>query len=228
VNHSEAIGDLAAALAKAQAEMRPAVKDAQNPHLRNKYADLGSCWDACRDPLARHGLAVVQGVETSEVTVTVTTTLVHASGQWVRSALSLPWGESKGTTPAQAIGSVITYGRRYGLSALVGITTDDDDGASAGQRKPEAQRRPEPAAKPKSDAPTGGHHASWDADRARFCAELGRMGMDYDRVKAVLHARGKPKPSTMTQETRNAVLSWLGTEGGRKAYESGGAAVESK
>jgi hypothetical protein len=226
--HSEALGDLAAALAAAQAEMQPAIKDAQNPHLRNRYADLGSCWDAWRAVGPRHGLAITQEVETTETVVRVTTTLMHSSGQWVASDLALPWGESKGTTAAQAIGSVITYGRRYGLSALVGITTDDDDGATAGQRRPEQREAPKPAPKPKAEIQAEEHHESWKADQGRFFARLNELGIDYERLKAVLHARGRPKPSAMTRDTREAVVTWLATEVGRKAYESGGAASEAK
>jgi hypothetical protein len=219
VKHSEALDQLAPALAAAQLAMRPALKDAQNPHLRNKYADLGSCWDACRDPLTRNGLSILQPVEVTEIVVIVTTILLHASGQWVSSELALPWSESKGITHAQAIGSVITYGRRYGLSSMVGIITDDDDGANAGA-KPKAapaQRREEP--REPAATPNGEHHPSWEADRTRFCAELGRLGMKYDDVAAALHGRGRSpsRPSAMDQTTRAALLVWLSRPEGQAA-----------
>ena len=64
MNRSETINELAAALAKAQGEMRPALKDAENPYFKSNYADLASCWDAVRVPLAKNGLAIVQTCET--------------------------------------------------------------------------------------------------------------------------------------------------------------------
>jgi len=57
----------------------------------------------------------------------VTTTLLHESGQWIRSEIRMPVGGKK---DAHAIGSACTYGRRYGLSALIGIAQHDDDGNS--------------------------------------------------------------------------------------------------
>jgi hypothetical protein len=57
---SESINEIAAALAKAQSEMGGAVKDSANPFFKSKYADLSSVWDACRGPLTKNGLSVVQ------------------------------------------------------------------------------------------------------------------------------------------------------------------------
>jgi hypothetical protein len=136
MNQSKSIGNLALALSKAQAEMEGARKDAKNPHLRNTYADLASCWDACRGPLGKNGLAVIQTTETLEGDrIKVISTLAHESGEWIRGDLIIPANGNKGVNPAQAMGSALTYGRRYGLSALVGICPDDDDGnASSGPR----------------------------------------------------------------------------------------------
>src|SRR5688572_12475914 len=80
---SEAINEIAAALAKAQGEIEGAQKGNINPHFKSKYADLAAVWDACREPLAKHAIAVLQPlchVEGRNVTVT---RLVHASGQWL-------------------------------------------------------------------------------------------------------------------------------------------------
>ncbi len=119
---------MACALSKAQGKFKPASKDSVNPHFRNRYADLASIWDAIRDPLSAHGLAVVQGVLDSDPkTAVVSTTLMHESGEWIQSSVSIPIG----TLNAQGVGSAITYGRRYGLTALVGIVQDDDDAESA-------------------------------------------------------------------------------------------------
>lgn len=143
---SESIKEIAAALAKAQGAIKGAAKDRTNPHFKSQYADLASVWEACRAQLAANGIAVVQGVESEGQTVRVETTLAHSSGEWITSSLTLPVAQ----VTAQGVGSAITYGRRYGLSAMVGIApTDDDDGEAASapmQRPPVSSPAPAPAA----------------------------------------------------------------------------------
>lgn len=124
---SATIGALAGALAKAQGLIQGAVKDSENPFFKSRYADLASVWDACRKPLSDNALAVIQLAKANEDGVTVTTILAHASGEWISEALTLPL---KDQTP-QAVGSALTYGRRYGLSAMVGIAPEDDDAEAA-------------------------------------------------------------------------------------------------
>lgn len=150
---SEQINELAGALAKAQGKITGALKDSANPFFRSKYADLASCWDAARDHLSANGLAVVQTTlrgepitikwdttneKTGEVNsfsvdtheIVIETMLIHSSGQWIRSPLHLV---PRDVSP-QGIGSCITYGRRYGLAAVVGIAQVDDDGNAASGR----------------------------------------------------------------------------------------------
>src|SRR6187399_1930743 len=86
---STSIAALAAALAKAQTEIAPAAKDKENPFFHSRYADLASTWDACRGPLTRNGLAILQPVKADGARVTVTTILAHASGEWMQEALTL-------------------------------------------------------------------------------------------------------------------------------------------
>lgn len=145
---SESIAKLAASLAKAQGSMRAAIKDAVNPHFRSRYADLAGVWDACREPLASNGLAVVQTPgEITERSITLTTLLCHESGEWLRSAFTIPVSKSD----AQGVGSAVTYARRYALAAMVGIVQDDDDGnAAAG---PSQARKAPPAPRPQPQDP---------------------------------------------------------------------------
>jgi hypothetical protein len=133
--HSESLNELAPALAKAQAAMKAADMDGENPHFRSRYATLASITAAVKKPLAEHGLAVVQGVGAGEGTAKVTTMVVHASGQWIASELALPVGER--ATP-QAIGSAISYGRRYGLAGLLGVVSDTDDDGNAAEEAAKA------------------------------------------------------------------------------------------
>ncbi len=133
IAQSDSINELAAALAKAQSEIEGAKKDSANPFFKSKYADLESVWTACRVPLTKNGLSVVQLVssEGDDGKVTVTTQLLHSSGQWIRGSLT---GKPVKADP-QGTGSCITYYRRYGLAAIVGVFQADDDGNAASNRK---------------------------------------------------------------------------------------------
>lgn len=136
MTQSESIKELAAALAKAQAEITTAKKDSTNPHFKSKYADLASVWDAIRAPLTKHGLSVAQFPGTTETgAVSLTTVLMHSSGEWMSGVVSVK--PSQDTNP-QVYGSILTYLRRYALQSAVGIAADDDDG-NAGAGKPVAQ-----------------------------------------------------------------------------------------
>ena len=135
---SEKIDALAGALAKAQAEMGGAVKDAANPFFKSKYADLASVRDACLPALTKHELCVIQGPSAAGSTVAVETMLAHSSGQWIRETLT---ATAKDESP-QAIGSTITYLRRYGLQSIAGVAPEDDDGEAAqGRQAPQHAQR---------------------------------------------------------------------------------------
>lgn len=121
---SEKIDQIAAALIEVQGDISDPVKNANNPHFKNDYADLSAVLKITRPALTAHGLSVAQTFDDCDHGVMVVTTLFHKSGQWIRSRLRLNPGKD---TP-QAYGSAITYGRRYSLAAIVGITQTDDDG----------------------------------------------------------------------------------------------------
>lgn len=123
-----ALGNLAAALSKAQQQMNPAKKDSKNPFLKSKYADLESCWEACRKALFDNELSIIQSPRFDSGQLFLDTTIVHSSGEQKTGTLPVFFGESKGTTIMQSMGSALTYARRYGLCVLVGILTSDDDG----------------------------------------------------------------------------------------------------
>jgi hypothetical protein len=131
MNTSEQINEIAAALAKAQSKIKTAVKDSTNPHFRSKYADLASVREACADALSANDIAVVQAHGFDGAHVTLTTRLVHKSGQWLESVyLIKPTKEDP-----QGYASATTYARRISLSSMVGVVADeDDDGNAASQR----------------------------------------------------------------------------------------------
>jgi hypothetical protein len=130
---SDSIKELADALCKAQSGMSGAKKDTANPFFKSKYADLASCWEAARHPLANHGLSVIQTTRPSDKDeIIVITRLAHSSGEWIEGELSLPVSKQD----AQGYGSALTYARRYGLCAIVGIAPEEDDGNAAAAAKP--------------------------------------------------------------------------------------------
>jgi hypothetical protein len=140
------LGELYAALAKAQGAMTAADKDhsvgfgtTQGGAVKYNYATLAGIWESCRKPLSDNGLAVVQQVTAAtDKSITVRSILGHASGQSIPSELTMP---VVGGT-AQAVGSAITYARRYALMALVGIVADeDDDGNAASDQKASIQKK---------------------------------------------------------------------------------------
>ena len=168
MDHSEQLNELAAALSKAQAKIEDAKKDRENPHFRSPYSTLGSIWDACKPALTENGLSVVQTCEPTEtgVLLNLTTTLLHSSGQFISGTMTIPLAKHD----PQGYGSALTYGRRYGLAAIVGVCPDDDDGNGASHSTPPVARTaaqgvkgkwngPEPNC-PACNAPIGAPHGS--------------------------------------------------------------------
>jgi len=120
---SESIKEIATALSKAQSEFEAITKDAANPFFKSKYATLDAIIKTVKPTLAKNGLSVTQGNETTESGIIVTTYLMHSSGEWVESELSMPVVKND----PQGYGSAITYGRRYAYSAILGVATEEDD-----------------------------------------------------------------------------------------------------
>lgn len=161
MSQSESIAAFGAALAKVQADLEPAIKDAKNSHLGNRYADLSACVEAASAVLPKHGFAYFQTHVSIDGKSHLRTTLVHSSGEWVSGDIPLLIGESKGINPMQALGSATTYARRYGLSAIIGLTAEDDDGEGAGAWQPVAKgqeraRSAAPSAPTPARRPAGG------------------------------------------------------------------------
>jgi hypothetical protein len=122
------------ALAKAQKNFEAALKGAQNPHFRSKYADLSNCVDAVRGPLNDCGIFMTQTIESVESGVLIETLFAHESGETYQGGkLFMPVSKHD----AQGYGSAITYGRRYSLLTACGVAPEDDDGNAATEAKPE-------------------------------------------------------------------------------------------
>lgn len=146
MNQSEQINELATALAKAQSEIQGAKKDCANPFFKSKYADLASVWDACRDPLTKNGLSVIQTTGERDGKQYLYTVLAHSSGQWIKSELLVITSKPD----IQALGSSLTYCRRYSLAMIAGVCPEDDDGNAASQAPKHANQ---PAPLPQNNEP---------------------------------------------------------------------------
>ena len=148
LEHSEKINEIAAALAKAQGEMVNAKKDSTATiQGKNKkgvsysyeydYTNLAGCLNSCRSPLSKNGLSFIQSSGVRGNQVSITSMLLHSSGQYFKNTITLTSGDQD----PQSIGSAITYGRRYELCAMVGIAPEDDDGKAASKAQASPQQR---------------------------------------------------------------------------------------
>jgi hypothetical protein len=167
MNKSDSIASLADALCKAQAELKSAPFNKKNPFLNNRpYADLGSHIEAAKPILAKQGLSVSQLVTSDEDgRVGVETMLMHKSGEWISTIVTIAPESEKGKSFAQVAGSIISYFRRYSLAGILGMYSDEeDDGAIAPtgnghapatvQRPPTQTTANPPASAPAAAAPT--------------------------------------------------------------------------
>ncbi len=212
LDESPTLAKLATALAKAQGAITLAAEAAKNPHLGSRYADLGSIWEACRRPLAENGLAVLQPVTTTSQGVVVETLLIHESGEFIRRRLAVPVEvrlskEGKSQPWMWSFGAAVTYARRFGLAAMVGVATrgDEEGAGSAGQpdtsrarppresKPPESRPPPErqTAAEPKSEPPT-----PWQ-NILTICAKHGKS--KEQAASITKGATGKSLPRELTE-----------------------------
>jgi hypothetical protein len=145
MQQSESIAKLVTALAQAQLIVKNPTLDKEHPHFRGfRYASLGSHIDAIREPFAKHGLAIVQGVQSEGQVVSITTMICHNSGEWVKSTVGMTLAEK---ATAQNIGAAVTYLRRYQMAAMALLTGEDDTDAE------EDRQEKEPPPKPRAAAP---------------------------------------------------------------------------
>lgn len=122
------------AFVKVQASIEPAIKNSINPHFKSKFADLTSCYEACRKILSENGFAIIQQPYIGDDGATMLrTNLMHVSGQSIAGEMHV----CDRTATSQQKGSAMTYVRRYSLVSMVGLATEDDDGNSANEHKPQ-------------------------------------------------------------------------------------------
>lgn len=148
---SESINELAAALAKAQSDFKPVPKSGENPLFHSRYATLDDILQAVMPILAKNGLALMQFLGTNEEGApTLETSLLHTSGQFIGSLVSIPsLSGNRGTNELQNTGGALTYMRRYAVAALLGVASDDDVDGDTGTK----QELSKAESKPKTTKP---------------------------------------------------------------------------
>ncbi|MCS8616176.1 ERF family protein [Latilactobacillus curvatus] len=141
MERSESIAEISKALNTFRTAVKQPVKSASNPFFKSKYVALEGVVDAIDSALKDTGMSYVQEATSEGNQVSVTTLLLHESGEWIElTPLTLPVTKND----AQAFGSAETYARRYSLSAAFGITSDLDDDGNAASSNPPAQQPTKP------------------------------------------------------------------------------------
>jgi hypothetical protein len=200
---SAEITELAKAMLKVQAALQPACKDRENPFTKSTYATLNSIMGSCREALLANSIWLSQyPVPVEPGCMGLVTKLTHAeSGQWQSSLLVMPLPKAD----PQGYGSAMTYGRRYGLAAMVGIVSEDDDDGNAatdtgskrkkGAHPPVMDKEPFPA-NPSGPSPT--HPALASLPKLDGIAYATRMSQD-NRVCIVASGKTKSKEVMLEQ-----------------------------
>ncbi len=188
---SETITEIAKALAAASTGLKNVAEDSVNPHFRSGYASLGAIIAGVRPVLAEHGLSIIQSPEVAGNIVTCETTLIHESGEWISGTTAL----AAKSDQAQPIGSAITYARRYGLSALLCISSEADDDGNHAQG--DDQRRPELASRAQTDRIWEASKATWHDSSEQQLREL---------IQATSASMSLPASNQLSPEQANQLL----------------------
>ena len=186
---SESIKNIAKAMAQFQSEVKNPANTANNPFFNSKYAPLNDVLNLVRPILTKHGLSVLQSPSGDGEHIAVTTLIIHESGEWIESD-PLTLRADKAT--AQGAGSAITYARRYALSAMLGISSeDDDDGNYASEKASQASKSEEKATK---------------AQLNKIYAEANRHNLSSDVMKELIADRYKKSASKELTKTEASDL----------------------
>jgi hypothetical protein len=212
------LGALFGALAKAQADMPAALKTSPNDHFKSKYADLGEVLGCIEPALNKHGLFLSQHPGWADGMPTMVTLIGHVSGGWMASKAASPLGRGSGP---QALGSALSYLRRYTSSSICGLPSADDDGnaaqASFQKQPPKKKAAPAPAPKPLPEW-TDKERKAFHARRAEPDIDLGG-DVGYEIIKQVCKNLDRPMPKHMGSEKHKGLFSFLADPKNKKHIE---------
>ena len=183
---SEKIDQICKALLDFHKEVNRIEKDGENPHFGNSYATIDQIIDEVRPLLAKHGLFIVQMATNDDPSeVKLITRIYHSSGQWMESP---PLTLKPQRQDPQAIGSAVTYARRYSLTSFLALNTgeEDDDGnaASGLESKPkQAKQQPKQQAKAQTKSVQG---LATEKQRKAIYAICLKKGLEKEQVKKLV------------------------------------------
>jgi|SRR5690625_1237681 len=220
---SDDIGDLTAALAKAQSKMANATKGSDNPFFKSKYADLTEVIRVSRNELTENGIAVTQMATIVDGKPVLVCQLSHTSGQWIRGFFPL----NPVKNDPQGMGSAITYMRRYSLAAMVGIGQEDDDansiseigqsGNTPARKTPPAARAKRRSASKKPEAPTP--PPSNEPVKAEEKESAEDAARKQDVIEYLQRESSKPEVSRIIQQAVNDYREQNNAEGDVRVSE---------
>ena len=202
---SNEINELAKALSAFQGEVENAAKNTENPYFKKNYADLAEVLNTVRPLMGKNGLSLAQFPSFTGDDATgllhVESILMHSSGQWMSEIFSIPI--NKGITP-QALGSIVTYARRYAAAAILGVAQEDDDGNAASCRTTATETK-KPETKKEVAAPV------WTKDdEAQFATLMEKIG-NHLRVQNKLDELEDFTAKVMASKAKYAAVTMLPT-----------------
>ncbi len=132
MNRSESIAQLAAALAKAQGNLKNPHFDSMNPHFKSKFASLAAVREAVIPTLAAHGLSLSQWPVSNGTSAGCVTLLAHDSGEWLEEVFTIPIDKAN----AHGYASAVTYAKRISMQSVCAVVGDEDDDGNGAIEKP--------------------------------------------------------------------------------------------
>ena len=206
---SDSIAALAKALAAFQGEVKDPTKDGKANY--GKYVQLDGLLDAIRPVLSKHGLSVLQMPGGDGQQITITTILMHESGEWMESE---PFTLKATKIDPQGAGSAVTYGRRYSLSAILGVAWDaDDDGAAAskplGDAKASVQVNTSKQQQKPAQQQTGPQPLASKAQLNQAAALAQKMGYDIPGLIKLCTERYKKNDKQLTAADADDLIKYL-------------------
>lgn len=209
MHKSDSIAELAKALASFQSEVKQPLKDKANPFFKSKYVPLENVVEAITHIAPKHGLSFIQYPVNQDTKVGIVTILMHSSGEFIETE---PVFAKPAKDDAQATGSVITYLKRYSLSAVFGITSDeDDDGNSAtfGNNQPKQQTQ----SQPQMNLPKMISEAQIKAIGAKTSNISKSSGVEQSQVyqSAAAHLKINKSTKELTAQEASKIIEYLTT-----------------
>lgn len=209
---SENIDEICKALAAFHSEVGRISKDGTNPYLKNRYATIDQIIEEIRPILASKGLFILQAPSNNESgEIQMTTRILHESGQWIESpALTL---KAQKNDP-QAIGSAVTYARRYSLTSFLSLNTgEDDDGHQASTPRDTQQKQQKPKAVPKQkpqQKPQPSNGMASDAQRKKIFAVAKEKGLPESIIRNLIkYYTGKESTKELSKKAAGDVIDLM-------------------